>query len=1024
MSRSSFRNTEGALPACLAVAMITSLALAAEPAVQLADQIGLGNRDGAIPLEPGKATVVKKVGVEDCRAVRAFIHYPIDGRLDTRHYHNRIREYPNTSGDGANYEYNHNDGVHIRLADDKGFDAVLVRGGYKGTMYRDSNALDGPGTTGVRVCEVASRNNVFRALLPERVKTAKVDFYQPKREGLLADVSFFRVGAGNVAPWSGPKVTYGVGERAEAPEKIQGWLSFRFGPGQRVIRVAEGQSGKLVLQSGRFLHVLTPVQKEVAGIVGVGIRFTLARAEPGQLLTIRVQDSLNPRRELMGADFNVPGPGAYEVILDTPDQLMLPTPEQDKRPILEGALAPPFLFWISLAADAPTELGGVQVDLYRSSREAAFPEAIALRKLLLKGYFYMMSEPRPWMRLRRDTNVREWLAKVSSGRYAPGLEQLFETLEQCRLLDPKDDIIRQYYEWIYQRKKPRGEWPIEVVEAPGAPRWAVLAREGFVASSRIPGWWMENRKVPTGELGGWVGDDSDMYQTWASFPLIESAPLGEMLLDGAQRLSELALATHLEKGLNKRTTDPLHAYEEGTNHLALCAWWFYGDPVHVERAMEAARSVEKLTVVVDGRRHFHGQRLGAADLKKMGPIDRDGGSCPLFMHPVYEVAWYNRNPAAVKFYGEWADTWIAFQKPGQWATAVDVKTGKVTSTSSRPGRGGYESQGDAWFGAYQATGDARFLKPYFLAFDANVWGFKHYHQVPNWMTAPAFGEKMAEFKKHYAGPGYAGFLLTGNKKLLEPDLERTIREYQRFPYIYTAAEQFTDRVFTTAFAPVAEVYTGSYTTRNQWVHYHAVSYEGLKGRDFAALVSLVKPDALRVSLYNFTDRTLEGRLRVWRLDHGRYKVRVGPDANDDSRLDSTDRETTEELYRYAPVAVKLPPKRLTMVEITQVEKLDDILERPDLALSPLDTKRQAGGSLEARVHNIGAKAAANVEVALVRDGKTVAAERITALQAPLDLVPRIATVTFKDARAGDQVVVDPANAIPEIAEHNNRVRLE
>jgi hypothetical protein len=625
--------------------------------------------------------------------------------------------------------------------------------------------------------------------------------------------------------------------------------------------------------------------------------------------------------------------------------------------------------------------------------------------------------------MKQDTQVRDWLGKVSDGKYSAGLEDLFETLEQCRLLDPKDDIIREYYEWIYQRKKPWGEWPIQVKESAGAPRWAVLAREGFVAASYIPRWWMENRRVPTGELGGWVGDDSDMYQTWASFPLIESAPLGEMLLDGARGLSELALATHLERGLNKHTTDPLHAYEEGTNHLALCAWWFYGDPVHLERAMEAAKSAQGMTVVVDGRRHFHGQRVGAADLKKMGDVDQDGGSHPLFMHPVYEVAWYNRNPEAVKFYGEWADTWIAFQKPGQWATSVDVKTGQVKGTADRPGRGGYESQGDAWFGAYHATGDARFLKPYELAFDAGVFGFKAWHQLPAFVTAPAFAHRMDLFKKQYGGSAYAGFLLSGNVKLLEPALEGTIREYQRFAHTYTAAEQFTDRVFTTEFAPVASAYLGNYTTRNQWTHYHAVSYEGLRGADFAALVRVIRPDALQVALYNFTDRALDARMRVWRLDHGLYAVRVGPDANDDGQLDQAAEERTEELYRYAPVEIKLPSRVLTLVDIRQTRPLDDLLDRPDLALSPLDTKLGKDGGAQVVVHNIGARPAAKAEAVLLRSGRKVAGQPIPPLEAPLDLTPRTATLTFPEARKGDEIALDPDNTIPEIAKHNNRLRL-
>ena len=58
------------------------------------------------------------------------------------------------------------------------------------------------------------------------------------------------------------------------------------------------------------------------------------------------------------------------------------------------------------------------------------------------------------------------------------------------------------------------------------------------------------------------------------------------------RLMALAEEQHLTAGLNRRTTDPLHAYEEGVNHEALLAWWNYGDPVCLERCLVAARSTE------------------------------------------------------------------------------------------------------------------------------------------------------------------------------------------------------------------------------------------------------------------------------------------------------------------------------------------------------------------------------------------------------------------------------------------------
>jgi len=501
-----------------------------------------------------------------------------------------------------------------------------------------------------------------------------------------------------------------------------------------------------------------------------------------------------------------------------------------------------------------------------------------------------------------------------------------------------------------------------------------------------------------------------------------------MMRDGAAALAESAIAHSLERGINKVQRDALHAYEDGTNHLALNAWWSYGDPVHFERCMEAADSVLKLTLLTkDGRRHFHDDFVGIDDVKNgFDEINADGRCTELMLHPVYEVVFYNRNPEALKVYSEWADTWIALQKPGRYPTVVEVETGKVLNASGqRPGRGGIYGQSMGWFGLYQATGDVRFLKPYRMCLDTGYFGFKPGKETPLLATCPDLTNYRDFLKQKWGHDYYAGgyFLLAQDRKLIEQKLLQCIRNCGRFRYMNTEAEQYTDRIFVLDFAHVAICYTGDWTTRNAWVHYHAVSYEGMKGEDFAAQVLHIAPDSLGLVIHNFRADRLRGRMRVWRLKHGLYKVAFGQDADQDGKLDEVESECELELFRYAPVELDLPPGRTTAIRITQVEKLDDIVERADLALSPLDTRRRADGTVEVRIHNIGAKPSPASVVRLERGGEVLATQKVGPIEAPLDLKPRIATIRLDGAKAGDRVVVDPENTVPEIAEHNNGLTL-
>lgn len=1008
------------------------------PAVPIAVQIGLGNTDGTIPLHPGQPLRVEKVRVQDCRLVRGFLHWPVDGRLDSRHYGGTIIEYPDSSSDGVHYEYNGGDGYHIRLADRNGFDAVLVRGGYVGKLYRDTDALDGPGPAGVLVTDVLSRQRVFRKSFGARIPSDRVSFYEGRgpQEGNLADVSFFRLHAGSSVPKAAAGTTYRVDGAAEPDAKLREWLAFRFGGGQSIRRLHAGDGQDVRLAAGEFTHLLTPAQDWRSGVAAINLRFTLATVPRPALFTVRVQDPLDARRELMGADFTVAVPGEYDLTLDFPDQVFLKPPgEGAPKPILNGAITPDPAFWLSMASDAALSLQGLSLTVIQVPRETALPEAAALRSFLLKGEFYATSEPHPWTSIPQNvTDVRAFMddPKGKVFRYRMGLESVLEVLEACKSLMPDDDIVRQYYEWVYGARVTRKDWRPAVDAPPGAPRWAVLAHAAYRAASAVPRWWVENRMAPTGEFGGWVGDDTDLYQTWSTFPLIEDSLLGARLLDGAARLSDLALATHLERGINKRRMDSLHGYEEGTNHLSLCAWWFYGDPVHYERVMEAARSVPLLTVPgPEGKRWFFSQFFGAPDLDNPGALDDggtnskglDGWGNPLFLHPVFEAAWYNRNPAATEFLGAWADAWIGLQKPGHWPGTMELATGKAGKPYGRPGQIAYGGMVSGWLGAYLVTRDTRFLRAFEMALanpPSNLWKEPYLKDLAG---DPGFARHRDALLASEAGrTGYIKFVLTGDKSVLVNELQTVLDQYQRFAHMYTAAEPFTDRVYMTHDA-VAYCYLGALTTRNYWAQNHAVSYEGFGG-NHAALVYQATPDRLKVALFNFADAPVKGKLRVWRLDHGTYRTQIGPDVDDNGALDSVESDRVLELQRYSALDVLLPPRRLTLIECSRMEALDDIRGRADLALSPLDTRRETDGSVRVRVHNIGRAPASDVRVVLLRGDARIAEQRIARIDAPLDLSPRVVIVRFNDARRGDEVVVDPENAIPEIAEHNNRLALD
>lgn len=995
-------------------------------------------RDGAIPLEAGAPVLVRKVLPEDCRMVRGFTHAPVDGRTDTRHAKGGVGEWCGLGGVPAvNYRlFNGNNGLHIVLPDG-GFDALLTRGGWRGKVYADYDGLMPPGAERAALCDVTPQAGVFRRSFDAPVRARRLSFFYASKDenSPLADVSFLRVRQGGRFEGAHDASTLEIGDALPADNPVTPVIASRFGKDVRAFHLREGAGQAVTLRAQESLHLVTPPQDPARGIAGVTFELDVAQVGANAVLTARVQDALDLRREVMSADFHVPGPGRYIISLDTPDQALLPPQEQwTPAPRLDGAILPPPQIWVTVSCVAAMELRGAKVTLHRVARETALAEAGTWRKLLLRGMFSTMSEPRPWMNLTDKSPVREQMTGDAIKPYALSLTELLETAEIARALLPNDDVVRQYYEWLYQNPDRRKPQPAPKVDAvAGAPEWAVLARQSWREMETIASWWLANRLVANGELGGGVNDDTDLFQVWQCLPMVESAPLGAALKDAAARLSDLAVAHKLEEGINRNTMDSLHGYEEGVNQLALCAWWFYGDPVHFERAMDSARSAMRLMVETpDGRLHFGSDLVGIEQARKgyakLDSTPGDGNWAPvrLFLHPMYVVAWYNRNPAVVERFSRWGATWAGYQKAHEFVGKVEIATGKPILSAKPVPTAQAIGPVDDWLGLYQVTGDAKWLAPFKQLLDAGgycgtttAYG-RCAHALVDW------GDRYQEIvRKKYSGPtsGYAGFFLTKDRTMLDHWLKTSASWFGRFRYMNTQAEQKTDRILTLNASAPLSCYLGDAPNRNRYLNFTAVSYEGLRGEDFAALVWDAGPDGLRVAVHNLTDKPLTGSMRVWRLDHGRYKVTFGPDADDDGRIDAPAQETTVELARHSSIPLALPPHATTVVTAAQMARLDDLLARADLAVSGLDAQWSGDAVAQVQVHNIGAKAAEKVRVVLLREGKTLQEATLARIDAPDDLRPRMASVQFAGARAGDVVVVDPENAIPEIAEHNNRLVL-
>ena len=969
-----------------------------------------------VPVDGAAPFLVTHIPVADCRAVRGFFGAPIDGTTASMDYSGKRWEY-NYQGEQANaavrYLYRGNDGLHVTLADGAGVDAIQVQGGVKAAVVVDCRQYDDP-ASGREIHAFPGGANNSLAYFDQRVATDRVSFFNVG-DGYIADLCLFRCG-GDVSTLGTPE---GLAIGGEAEAGLLGpFLEARFEEGSRgVVAAVAGTSvigAPLELRAGQAVQVLAGPWDEDYCLSGVGLQGGVGGATGAVPLTVQVQDAVHPRTAVTTAMLELAGPGRLDLALDIPDQV-----------IPKG-----WVRWVTLIPRGDFTLTDAQLVLYRVPRWQALPGALAYRLTKLKGFWAILSEARPWNSMRRGEAPEDWLARVKDESDRRAVIEIRDAIEACSELHDDDPIVTQYREWFYRGSRRPALPPAKIADDPGAPEWAIVARTAWLEARSVAGWWVENRLAASGEFGG-SDDDGSMYQNFGNFPMFESDGVGGALKEGAARRAELDQAVRLDQGLGRTTEDPLHFYEDGLNQQSLVTWWHYGDPVYIERCMLTAKNLEKLTLVnAVGHRHFKGDVFGSAFLRapESQPVNFDSGFSAQVMHPVCELAIYNRNPRATQFLRELGGAWAehtVHAAPGAYPMGVDSVSDAVVDSSPEPYASGFGCHASMMQFYARVTGEYGSLQPMVDYFATGEYGESTLHYLPDLFQMGCMDASPDSYRTQFGFAPALEWLATGNKAPFLAALKADIAEIQTFRHMYTAVEPFTDRVFLYAAINPALAYTGGFTCRNKTYHSHAVSWAGF-GTNYAALVRAGRADRLHAMVYNFSEQPLQGTMRCWTLAHGRYDLGMGVDTNGDDVADGDVTTERIEVVRGDGIVVELPPRQTTVVTLTQVEELEPVELRADLALSPREIL-VSDGVVQGVAHNIGSRDVDAVAVELVdAAGRVQQRQGLGNMAAPVDLEPVRVAFRFDGVPAehgGWRVVLKADGEVEEIFGGNNAVGL-
>ena len=868
----------------------------------------------------------------------------------------------------------------------------------------------------------------------------KIRFDNTAQETPIGEFSAFYVSAGS-PPQGSARLSYTIVDaRVDNPtlDTLESYIRGRFMIDEQSIVVALPQGAPRTVQASQkqnilpLVHVLVPfefrlerpgeynrrfsytwenIHDGLDGIVldlpPVNVKATHGDYFP---LNIQIKDPLWPDRNLLDFTFSI-RPGEPKTLwLDTRDRI----------------LPNGYSFYMTVAGAGsdfgPHSLQGARIQLVFKNRKQAAVEH----------------------EIDRFTQVRDNVGNFLQWGSNKKRLKLYDRYSRdiADLLRVNPDHLRGRYYWSYLN--PEQGWPAyEHSEAPpGVPLWAFRQIENLKLLKYFINWWIDNRQIGNGELGGGLSDDGDLTHLWPGAALMGIEP--EKITRSMQVLMDAfydnGMFTH---GLNTLMMDQLHVYEEGINVQPQVMLLEYGDPKIVERMMETSRALERITGIGDrGHRHIRSLFFSATQISEDGPWAwMDTAQSPLILHPALVLVEYNGHPVVKKLLLELADGLLAHRKKDAHGNYSLPE--QIAFPSGEERGSGLGSSAHLFWAAWRWTGDKKYLIPILDRLDhgdfgilgslnANLidllgkrdsWG----KQISSRVTSE-YSSQSPRSSRSSGGDYYrhVAWSISGDNRYLEEYYADQIRRVaQRMP-MFTEDHWWVDRVSVPSKELQRSRLGGVAEYRGAIYPGHVVSWRfnpPATAESVAILVSEATTKAVKIIAFNLEKKPVRAFLTGWDVDPGTWELSVGLDHDGDQKTDRGLRRESVVLERTRQIELTFQPESQTIIELKLVTPATPMWNRPDLALGRDDVAVE-GNQVRVRVHNLGAVDAPASSVALQDpSGRTVAGSLLPALKAPLDLLPKTLDVTIQIPAGsnlkGYRVRIDPENKIREITTGNN-----
>ena len=951
--------------------------------------------DGASlpPYLENENTTVRKIGIDEVYDLKRWWWKANDGILETTWpgVYNRSRiEGRNDYFQLPDWDCYFDSGWKIRFnMPQEKWNYLEITGGAFGPVGVTPNP-DGTGGKAIGQKPAGTQRSFYK--LAEPVEGQTVTFTNEVQETPIQEVNAFYVHEG-AAPQGVARLSYTLGDfhcyHNPALEEVRDYVAGRFEPEARSMMLAlpaaarnaaNAQPGHHAARSGQNLpivHIVIPSNtRELglnvpvtldnparnlgnaswefmrAGLDGILVELPaldLAPAQGGLIpLNIRVKDPVWKLRDMVDFSFSVRPGQKRNLWIDMRDRI-LP----------EGL--PLYLTLASGCAQfGPEALAGARITLVFKSYDEARAEHIADRLTQVRDNHAMIVEEHPGSKRLNKFN------------------QIDADMRDLFRVDPENKIGRSYWALYYgEQAAPAYDEPVTPA---GVPEWAFTQLELLKEYRHLITWWLDNREIENGEIGGGLSDDSDFANFYPAYHAMGLMP-DRFRSSQARLLEAIYDQGMLTDGVSTIMTDGLHTYEEGVNSLDQMNILEPGNPKYAERLMQTAKTYHERFFQVNAAGHTH----LVSDFFSHDKIAREG-----IWAWVTHRSYYHAGPSSLL---------------GQLYGNSFARENVLRFLDSQLAHARVNEQG-------------RYLLPEELNFitdEVRVWGSNSLAMPPLWYAW------LWTKDEKYLAPIKAGTWLpsVGTKEEQAQLYRRTLRNLVINDYIYTDGQLWSDRIqYSTSAIQTARLGMPAMDRSAYFMPVNPLSWKFADDEDVtqvAILVSNAAYDHFDVDFFNTKGKTVQVEMIGGQALLGDWELSIGG------------KTQTLRWGRDRRVTLKIPAGKEYRIEMRLKTPGPAFNELPDLAIGEEDVVVN-GGRVEVTLHNLGGVTTNPMKIALVNaKGKVLSENWTPAIAAPLDLVPKTARVVLEVPAGTDlkgcSVVIDPRNEVEEKYESNHKVLL-